>query len=92
MNSNFLVLYAVIGVMNLIAFILVGMDKKRSVANEERIREVYLFFIAIFFASLGVFLGMLFFRHKTRKIYFPLGIGLLILEQAVILIYFRRFL
>jgi len=92
MNSNFLVLYAVIGVMNLIAFILVGMDKKRSVANEERIREVYLFFIAIFFASLGVFLGMLFFRHKTRKIYFPLGIGLLILEQAVILIYLSRFL
>jgi len=86
MVNSLLILYTVIGAMNLIAFILVGMDKKRSVANEERIREVYLFFIAIFFASAGVLLGMLYFRHKTRKIYFPLGIGLLILEQAYLLI------
>ena len=72
--------------VNVVAFVLVGMDKKRSVNNSERLPEVYLFFIAIFFASLGVFLGMFFFHHKTRKIYFPLGIGLLILQQAAFLI------
>lgn len=72
--------------VNLIAFIFVGVDKKRSVDNAERIPEVYLFFIAIFFASLGVFLGMLFFRHKTQKIYFLLGMVLLIMEQAALLV------
>ena len=73
MSNNLLIFFVVLAVINFIAFVLVGMDKKRSVYNEERIREVYYFFIAVFFASLGVFLGMFFFRHKTRKIYFPVG-------------------
>jgi len=76
--------------INLGAFIWVGVDKKRSVKHSERVPEVYLFFIAIFFASLGVFLGMLFFRHKTRKIYFPLGIGLLFVEQILLLVLLTR--
>jgi uncharacterized membrane protein YsdA (DUF1294 family) len=85
--ANWLLIFsALLIVVNLTAFILVGMDKKRSVENTDRIREVYLFFIAIFFASLGVLLGMYFFRNKTRKVYFPLGIGLLMLEQAALLI------
>jgi uncharacterized membrane protein YsdA (DUF1294 family) len=92
MESNLFIFYLVLAAINLVAFILVGIDKKRSVENSERIREVYLFFIAIFFASLGVFLGMLFFRNKTRKIYFLLGIGLLIIEQALLLTLLARYL
>jgi uncharacterized membrane protein YsdA (DUF1294 family) len=86
MTNSLITIYAAIIAINLIAFILVGIDKKRSRDDTERIREVYLFFIAIFFASLGVFLGMLFFRHKTKKIYFPLGIGLLFAEQITLII------
>ena len=86
MTNGLLIFYTGLVLVNLLAFILVGMDKKSSVDRAERIPEVYYFFIAIFFASLGVLLGMLFFHHKTKKIYFPLGIGLLILEQAVLLI------
>jgi uncharacterized membrane protein YsdA (DUF1294 family) len=90
--QNSFIFYAVLTAINLVAFILVGTDKKRSIQNNERIREVYLFFVAIFFASPGVFLGMLYFRHKTRKIYFLLGIGLLILEQTALLILLARYL
>lgn len=90
MSNNLLIFYAVLAAVNIIAFIFVGVDKKRSVDNSERIPEVYYFFIAVFFASLGVLLGMLFFHHKTRKIYFPLGIGLLILEQTALLILLSR--
>ena len=86
MTNNLSILYLAFAIINLIAFILVGVDKKRSVNNSERVPEVYLFLVAIFFASLGVFLGMLFFRHKTRKIYLPLGIGLLFIEQAALLV------
>ncbi len=87
MADNLLIFFIVLGAINLIAFILVGVDKKRSAQNNERVPEVYLFFIAIFFASLGVLLGMYYFHHKTRKIYFPVGLGLLMLEQAALLIF-----
>ena len=86
MTNNLLILSCLLVLVNLIAFVLVGIDKKRSVHNAERVPEVYLFFIAVFFAALGVGLGMLWFRHKTRKLYFVVGMGLLFLEQAALLI------
>mgnify|MGYP001792481761 CR=1 FL=1 len=85
MQTNLLIFILILALINLTAFIFVGTDKKSSLHNSERVPEVYLFFIAIFFASLGVVLGMYFFHHKTRKIYFTLGIGLLLLEQLALL-------
>ena len=85
-----MIVYAGLAAVNVFAFALVGIDKKRSVDSADRIREVYLFFIAIFFASLGVFLGMLYFSHKTRKLYFPFGMCLLILEQSLLLYFLSR--
>ena len=92
MENSLLIFYLVLGAINLIAFILVGVDKKRSVEHNERIREVYLFFIAIFFASLGVFLGMLFFRNKTRKFYFLAGMIILMTEQGLLLALLTHYL
>lgn len=79
------VLAGVIVLLNIISFVLVGRDKAKSVARSERVPEVYFFFLAVFFASAGVFLGLFTFRHKTNKIYFPLGIGLLLLQQLCLL-------
>lgn len=87
MENTSLLLFVTLALINLGAFIYVGVDKRKSINHTERVPEVYLFFISIFFASLGVFLGMIYFRHKTRKIYFPLGIGLLFLEQVALLLF-----
>ena len=57
---------AVIGVINLIAFLYIGADKKRSREHDGRVKEANFFVWAIFFGSLGVLLGMFFFHHKTR--------------------------
>ena len=73
-----------LAVLNLFGFILVGIDKRQSFNQNERTPEVYFFLIAVLFASLGVFLGMFVFHHKTRKFYFPLGIGILLIEQIVL--------
>ena len=78
-------LAVILGLANLAGFILVGWDKNRSLKQEERLPEALLFFSAVLFGSLGVFLGMFIFRHKTRKIYFPLGIGLLLAQQVWLL-------
>lgn len=85
MGNNLAPLGLVLLAVNLISFVLVGADKRKSLKGVERIPEVWLFFVAVFFASAGVFLGMLAFRHKIRKAYFPIGIGLMLLEQTALI-------
>lgn len=73
---------AVLALINLLAFLAMGRDKEKSRDPQaRRMPEGEIFFWAAAFGSLGVYLGMLFFRHKTRKWYFALGIPLLILEN-----------
>ncbi len=68
--------------INLIAFLIMFWDKRKSVKpGEERISEGMMFFLASSFGAFGVCTGMFFFRHKTRKWYFLLGIPLLIIEN-----------
>lgn len=77
--------------LNVIAFILTGLDKYKSVDGQSRIPEIYLFFWAAIFGSLGILVGMFVFRHKIRKWYFPVGIGITLAQQIaiVVLIYTR---
>ncbi len=72
--------------INVAAFLLMLLDKSRSrVAGAERISEGMLFFMAILFGSIGVYLGMFAFRHKTRKWYFLLGIPLALVQNLATL-------
>ena len=76
--------------LNLSAFLVMLVDKIKSTEpGAERISEGMMFFLAAFFGSLGVYLGMFAFRHKTRKWYFLPGIPLLMIENVatVYLIY-----
>lgn len=69
--------------LNLSAFLVMLADKIKSTEpGAERISEGMMFFLAAAFGSLGVYLGMFAFRHKTRKWYFLLGIPLLMIENA----------
>ena len=76
-----LVLYAVL--INLAALIVFGVDKKRARRHEWRISERTLFLLALAGGSVGAILGMLVFRHKTRKWYFILGIPLILMIQII---------
>ncbi len=78
--------YPIIGVLaliNLVAFIVMADDKRRSIKGgaTERIPEGVLFFLAAAFGSIGVYAGMFTLRHKTRKWYFLIGIPLLIIQN-----------
>lgn len=70
------------GLINLVAFLIMLNDKVKS-ANPEsvRISEGLMFFLATVFGSIGVYLGMFAFRHKTQKWYFLIGMPLLIIEN-----------
>jgi uncharacterized membrane protein YsdA (DUF1294 family) len=86
MITNLTLIGAILLLINLFSFVLVGIDKRKSIRGTGRIPEAWLFFIAVFFASAGVFFGMLIFRHKIRKAYFPIGIGFLLLEQSILIL------
>lgn len=90
MNNNLVILLSVFLAINLLAFFIMLSDKIKSAKpGAERISEGQLFFLAAAFGSLGVYVGMFAFQHKTRKWYFLIGIPLLLFENlsAAYLIY-----
>lgn len=86
--SNHLLLVSVaLAITNFFAFVMVGVDKRKSSHDHQRVPEVYFFLWSVFFASPGVLLGMIMFRHKTKKWTFIFGITLLLLQQALLMYY-----
>lgn len=74
--------------VNLIAFILMGSDKKFAVENMRRIPEKVFFTLAIAGGGPGVYLGMKRFRHKTKHPAFYIGVPLIVLTEAGLIGYF----
>ncbi|PXY39274.1 DUF1294 domain-containing protein [Flavobacterium cheongpyeongense] len=54
-------------IINFALFIIAGYDKYSAIKNKRRIPENTLFFMALLGGSIGLFLAMLIFRHKTSK-------------------------
>lgn len=75
--------------MNLIAFLAMGIDKKRAKAHAWRIPERTLFLLGAAGGSLGAWMGMYAFRHKTKHWYFVAGMPAIVFVHAVILVMFH---
>ena len=69
--------------VNLIAFILYGADKSYAKKNKRRIPEKVLLFWAWLGGSIGAFLGMRIFHHKTQKPKFCVVPVLMVLEVII---------
>ena len=78
-----LYLIAVLTALNLIGFIIVGVDKRKAIKRKWRVQEKTFFILALLGGSIGVYIGLLAFRHKTRHWYFMLGIPAIIIAQAI---------
>jgi uncharacterized membrane protein YsdA (DUF1294 family) len=86
MNNELIIMAIFSLAMNLLAFFLMFLDKIKSKKNNaERISEGMLFFLATVFGSVGVYMGMFVFRHKTQKWYFLVGIPMLIIQNSAFL-------
>lgn len=71
--------------LNLLAFLIMAADKVSSTDQDaKRISEGKMFFLAAIGGSLGVYLGMFAFRHKTHKWYFLIGIPLLMIQNMAL--------
>ena len=71
-------------VINLIAFLMMGLDKWRAKHDRWRISEKALFLSALVGGSLGSILGMRVFRHKTQHWYFRFGMPLILILQLAL--------
>lgn len=72
--------------INLYGFFLMGLDKKRARKGKWRIRERRFFLLSLLLGSLGTWIGMYVFRHKTRHLKFVLGIPGILAVQLIIFI------
>ncbi len=79
-------LYYICGI-NAVALIAYGIDKLKAIKESSRISIVFLLLLAAIGGSVGAFLGMIIFHHKTRKSYFAFGVPLIFLTQLAVLIY-----
>ena len=79
-----IIIYAAV---NLLVFIVYGVDKYKAIHNKWRIPEATLL-VAALFGVIGALLGMIFFRHKTRKLKFLIIVPLIFTIEAVLAGYF----
>lgn len=89
MNIYFIIYLVMI---NTVAFMLMGFDKRRAKRNAWRIPEKTLFGSALLGGSIGAIVGMQVFRHKTRHLSFQIGMpAILILQIALGIFVIMRF-
>lgn len=79
------ILIAYVILINLIGFIMMGIDKRKSIRRSWRIPEKRLFLVALLFGSIGILIGMYVFHHKTRHLSFAIGIPAILVVQLLAL-------
>ena len=75
-------------VINVVTFIIYGIDKVKAKQKKWRISEAMLLGLAIIGGSIGAWLGMKLWHHKTLHNKFRLGIPLILIVQIVLILFF----
>lgn len=80
---------ALLGI-NLVTFVVYGVDKRRAKRHQGRIPERTLLLLALIGGSIGAYLGMHISRHKTKHRKFTLGVPLILILQIGLTLYLLR--
>lgn len=86
MNINHIVIYYLLTI-NALAFIVYGIDKLKARKGRWRISEATLLLLAIIGGSIGAWLGMKVWHHKTMHLKFKYGLPSIILLQLALAVY-----
>ena len=71
--------------VNAVGIAVMGLDKKKAIRNEWRIPEKTLFLVSLLGGSIGTWLGMYLFHHKTKHWYFVVGMPLILIIQIIVM-------
>lgn len=79
-----------LGIINVIVFIVYGIDKLKAKRGKWRIPEATLLLLAVVGGSIGAWCGIKAWHHKTMHKKFKYGIPLIIVLQIVLIVYFFK--
>ena len=87
-NLKFLYLVLIyLAVINVVTFFMYGVDKWKARKSKWRIRETALLGLAVLGGSIGAWLGMKAWQHKTQHKKFKYGVPAIIIVQLAIIGY-----
>ena len=76
-----------IAVVNMVAFVAYGIDKLSAKRGKQRISEATLLFMALLGGSIGAWLGIRVWHHKTLHKKFKYGISAILYLQVALILY-----
>lgn len=76
-----------LGIINVITFLIYGIDKLKAKKGKWRIPEATLLLLAVIGGSIGAWLGIKVWHHKTMHKKFKYGIPLILIIQVAICTY-----
>ena len=77
-----------LAVINVVTFFMYGIDKWKAKKSKWRIREAALLGLAVLGGSIGAWLGMQVWHHKTQHKKFKYGVPAIIIIQLALIVYF----
>ena len=86
-NQLLIAIIIYLAVINTLTFFLYGIDKWKSKRAKWRISEAALIWLALFGGSLGAWLGMKTWHHKTQHRKFKYGIPFILILHLALAIY-----
>jgi len=78
---------ALVAVYNLVVFCIYGYDKRCAIKDKWRVPEKVLIGLAFLGGSVGAYLGMTVFRHKTKHTKFTVLVPLALLIHIVLVVW-----
>lgn len=81
------IILAYLLVINLITFVMYGIDKYKAKKSKWRISEATLLWLAAFGGSVGAWIGMKVWHHKTLHKKFKYGVPAILALQIALAIY-----
>ena len=86
------IVFIYLAIINVVTFFMYGIDKWKAKKSKWRIRESALLGLAILGGSVGAWLGMKVWHHKTLHKKFRYGIPLILIIQIILLIFTNTYL
>lgn len=74
-------------IINVLSFLFMLADKRKAIKNRWRIPERTLLTLCAIGGSLGGYLGMQLFRHKTKHPRFSIGVPVMLVVHIAVLVF-----
>lgn len=88
MMLNYIFCYII--AVNVVTFVVFGIDKLNAMRGKWRIAEAVLLMLAFFGGSVGAWIGIGCWHHKTLHRKFRYGVPMIILFQIIVCCYLLR--